>query len=62
MISEADLLATLAEVSHETWMRQKKELPLDPPPDPDDPMPTKHDWERAADIIAVLKDLGIYAW
>lgn len=60
IIPRRDLEFDLARVCHQTWMRQKKEPPLDPPPDPDDPTPTAHDHERARDIVDRLIELGVY--
>lgn len=64
MLSETELVEQLAQVSHETWMRHvaRKAAGLDdsPPPDPLDPTPTEHDRERARDVVAALKSLGIW--
>jgi hypothetical protein len=41
-------------------MKQKKEPMTGSPPDPNDPTPTDHDYERARDIVAELKRLGVW--
>jgi hypothetical protein len=41
-------------------MRQKKEANPPPPADPCDPTVTRHDLERAEDIVAELERLGIF--
>ena len=51
------LVARLAEVSHETWMRQAERnkglRDLDPAIHP-------HDWERAEDTVRELERLGVF--
>jgi hypothetical protein len=59
-ITRAKLIERLAEVSHQTWMRQKKEQSPPPPADPDDPTVTRHDRERAEDIVAELERIGLF--
>lgn len=61
MISRDDLVADLANVSHQTWMRHVKQPRPDPPPRHDDPTPTAHDIDRAGDIVDRLVELGIYS-
>ena len=58
-LTEAELVERLAHVCHETWMRQKKRNE-GVTPDPDDPTPTEHDYERARDILAELEALGVW--
>ena len=59
MIPRDELVRRLAEVSHETWMRQKHRdqgVPLDEIPS----AITDHDLERAEDTVAELERLGLY--
>lgn len=58
-MTREELIERVAHVSHQTWMRQAKGPALDPRPDPEDPTPTVHDFERAEDIVAELERLGI---
>jgi len=60
VISRAELVERLAEVSHQTWMRQKKEQNPASPADPDDPTVTSHDRERAEDIVRELERMGLF--
>ena len=59
-ITRAQLVERLAEVSHQTWMRQKKEQNPPPPADPDDPTVTRHDRERAEDVVGELERMGLF--
>jgi hypothetical protein len=58
--THADLVERLAQVYHQTWMKQKKRHD-GIVADPNDPTPTTHDYERAEDIVAELKRLGIWS-
>jgi hypothetical protein len=58
-LTESELVERLAHVCHQTWMRQKQRndgLVADPT----DPTPTDHDFERARDIVAELRALGVW--
>jgi hypothetical protein len=56
--TRGEVVAKLAEVSHETWMRQK-ERDQGVPRSELDPHPTDHDRERAEDIVAELEALQL---
>jgi hypothetical protein len=58
-LTEPELIERLAHVSHQTWMRQKKRND-GVVADPCDPAPTKHDYERARDIVGELGKLGLW--
>jgi hypothetical protein len=58
-LTEAELITRLAHVCHQTWMKQKKRND-GIVANPDDPTPTAHDYERAEDIVAELKLLGVW--
>jgi hypothetical protein len=67
MISREDLRTELAKACHDTWLWQRKRGDAlkeagtpEPPADPTDPNPTKHDFERADDLIKALERLGVY--
>jgi hypothetical protein len=51
------LVAHLAEVSHETWMRQAER---DKGLHDLDAAITEHDWERAEDTVRELERLGVF--
>ena len=58
-VSREELVERLAEVSHETWMRQKAEelgRPIDSLP----AKVTGHDRERAEDTVQELERLGVF--
>jgi hypothetical protein len=58
-VSREELVERLAEVSHETWMRQKAEelgRPIDSLP----VKVTEHDRERAEDTVQELERLGVF--
>jgi hypothetical protein len=59
LISRDELVRRLAEVSHETWMRQKhrdQHVALETIPT----TVADHDVERAEDAVAELERLGLY--
>jgi hypothetical protein len=58
-VTEVDLVERLAHVCHQTWMKQKNRND-GIVADPNDPTPTAHDYERAEDIVAELKRLGVW--
>jgi hypothetical protein len=67
VINRDDLREELAQQCHKTWMWQNKrakqletEGTPEPRADPNDPNPTKHDYERAEELIEMLERLGIY--
>jgi hypothetical protein len=56
-LSHAVLVERLAQVCHQTWMKQKKRED-GIVADPNDPTPTTHDYERAEDIVADSRGLA----
>jgi hypothetical protein len=56
-VTREHLVARLADVSHETWMRQAGR---DKGMQDLDPAVTDHDWERAEDTVRELERLGVF--
>jgi hypothetical protein len=53
------LISEIAHTAHQTWMRQAardRDVPIEQLGN----LPTEHDRERAADIVATLEHLGLY--
>ena len=62
-LTRDDLVRVLAEVSHATWQRHVREREAGVPyvaPPVDDPTPTRHDLDRAEDVVAKLEELGLW--
>jgi hypothetical protein len=57
-LTREELVNRLAEVSHETYLRQKARG--DPPADATGQEVTEHDRERAEDTVQELERLGIW--
>jgi hypothetical protein len=59
-VTREELVERLAEVSHETYLRQKARN--DPPANPTGHEVTEHDRERAEDTVRELENLGLLSF